>query len=376
MFSVHVDTGRTWEAVSVRCGSHFLGCAHAAIGPPSSCIPTASFVGERPRGPTHTRWRHERGWTCVPPGSLSRLMRQVRPDIVHARDRQGVGMTALALSLGSTALQTRFVAEAPVDSHLERNAFSRWQHRQVQCFVCTSAFTRSVPAQDGAPADRTAIIHEGVDFDHIGAAPRVNLHKEFWLPHGAPLVGSISDLVPHAGQRYLIDAAPLVVRRVPDAHFLIVGDGELDAMPRHQIKHLNLEKHVLLSESRPDELSLLKGVDLFVSSAVANSPTGGILDAMACGRPVVATRAGGQLKVVSHGKTGLLVPTRDAAALADAIITLLEHPNRCTEYSRQAIDRVRQHLSVNRLIDATEAAYQRVVDTPRAADSPGPPSAD
>ena len=58
------------------------------------------------------------------------------------------------------------------------------------------------------------------------------------------------------------------------------------------------------------------------------------------------------------------------------VVTLLEHPNRCTEYSRQAIDRVRQHLSVNRLIDATEAAYQRVVDTPRAADSPGPPSAD
>ena len=376
MFSLHVDTSRSWrgsqrQVLLTVLGLRARGHRAALVAHPDGELRRRASEGTDlyPFAPRMTMdlsvaWK------------LSRLMRELQPDVVHAHDRQATAMTALALSLGGSALRTRFVASAPVDSHLERNAFSRWQNQQVECFICLSDFVKSMLIDDGVPAERTAVVREGVDFVHVNAAPPIDLHKEFWLPHNAPIVGSVADLVPHAGQRYLIEAAALVVRSVPDARFLLVGDGEIDKMLRHQITHLHLEKHVLLAGFRPDELSLLKGVDLYVTGAVAGGSMGGILDAMTCSRPVVATDAGGLPEVVQQGETGLVVATRDAASLADAIITLLEDLDRRKEYGRHGLERVRLHFSVDRLVDETAALYRNVADRPRVTGNPGPPSAD
>ena len=128
-------------------------------------------------------------------------------------------------------------------------------------------------------------------------------------------------LVAHKGQRYLVDAAPAVVRALPDTHVLIFGEGELrPALPR-QIKHLGLEHHVRLVGFRPDVLSLLKGLDVFVMSSITEGLGTSILDAMAASKAVVGTTAGGIPEAVEHGVTGLLVPPHHADALADAILS-------------------------------------------------------
>lgn len=376
MFSVHVDTARGWRGGQRRVLLTVLGLRARGHRAALVVHPDGELRRRASEGTDLYPFAPRMAMDLSAAWQLSRLMRGLQPDVVHAHDRHGIAMTALALSLGGSALRARFVASAPVDSHLERNAFSRWQHRQVECFICPSDFIRSMLVDDGVPTERTAIVREGVDLARVNEAPPIDLHKEFWLPHNAPVVGNVADLVPHAGQRYLIEAAALVVRGVPDTRFLVVGDGELDGMLQHQIKHLRLEKHVLLAGFRPDELSLLKGFDLFVTSAVADGSMGGILDAMACGRPVVATDAGDLPEVVQQDKTGLLVATRDAASLADAIITLLEHPARRKEYGRRGLERAQLHFSVDRMVDETAALYRNVADTPRATDNPGPPSVD
>ncbi len=80
---------------------------------------------------------------------------------------------------------------------------------------------------DGIPRrhDRTVTVHEGIDVDHILAAPLVDVHQAFFLPHGSPVVGNIAALVPHKGQRHLIEAAHLVVQKLPDVRFVILGEG-------------------------------------------------------------------------------------------------------------------------------------------------------
>src|SRR5262249_8675710 len=154
-------------------------------------------------------------------------------------------------------------------------------------------------------------VHEGIDLAHVDAAPPINVHEQFWLPHNAPLVGNIAALAPHKGQRYLIEAAQLVVREVPDARFLILGEGELKVALEKQIADLALTKHVLLAGFRRDVLSILKGFDVFVLPSVTEGLGTSLLDAMACGRPIVASRVGGIPEVVRHGETGLLVPPKD-----------------------------------------------------------------
>ncbi len=114
------------------------------------------------------------------------------------------------------------------------------------------------------------------------------------------------------------------MRALPDTHFLIFGEGELRPALTRQIKHLGLEHRVSLVGFRPDILSLLKGLDLFVMSSITEGLGTSILDAMAASKAVVGTTAGGIPEAVEHGVTGLLVPPHNAGALAEAILRLLK----------------------------------------------------
>ena len=157
-------------------------------------------------------------------------------------------------------------------------------------------------------------MHEGIDVEHVVAAPPVNVHEAFWLPHDAPVVGNVAALVPHKGQRHLIEAAHLVVREIPDARFVILGEGELREQLERQVREHHLEKHVLLPGFRTDVLGCIKGFDVFAMSSVTEGLGTSLLDAMACARAIVATRAGGIPEIVEDGVNGLLVPPRDHAA--------------------------------------------------------------
>ena len=236
---------------------------------------------------------------------LARVVKRLQPAVVHAHDAHGVAMASLALSLGGTGAQgPALVASRRVDFHLRQNSFSRWKHRQVDCFICASEAIRQMLVADGVPPDRTVTVHEGIDLDHVRSAPAVNVHEAFWLPHRAPVVGNVAALVPHKGQRHLIEAAHLVIQQMPDVRFLILGEGELrDSLERHVREH-HLEKHVFLPGFRTDVLGCMKSFDLFVMSSVTEGLGTALLDAMACGKAIVATRTGGIPEVVEDGETG------------------------------------------------------------------------
>lgn len=291
---------------------------------------------------------------------LSRLIKQLGPDVVHAHDPHGVAMAALALSMSTQLAKPPLVAARRVDFHLKGNALSRWKYRQVDCFICASEAVRRMLVADGVPAARAVTVHEGIDLGHVDAAPAADLHADLWLPHGSPIVGNVAALVPHKGQRHLIEAAAIVVTRVPDARFVIAGEGELRPVLERQIKEHHLEKHVFLAGFRPDILSVHKGFDIFVMSSVTEGLGTSLLDAMACGKPIVATTAGGMPEVVEDGATGLLVPPRDHQAMAAAIVTLLTSPDLRDRMGAAGLARVRARFSVERMVQDTLEIYRRV----------------
>jgi len=372
MFSLHVDTARSWRGgqnqvlltvLGLRTQGHRTALvAHpdgelqrrAAEGPDLVPIASSGEMGFR------AAWQ------------LSRVLRALRPAVVHAHDAHAVAMVALARSLGRLDPLPRFVVSRRVDFHIRHNAFSRWKYAQVDLFLCASNAIRTMLIGDGVPAERTMTVYEGVDLEHVAATPLLDVHAELWLPSGAPLVGNVAALVPHKGHRYLIKAAATVVRQVPDARFVILGTGELETALRTQIKALHLERHVLLAGFRPDALSLQKGFDLFAMSSVTEGLGTVLLDAMAIGQAIVATRAGGIPEVVAHDQTGVLVPPRDADALAAAIVRLLGDADRRTALGVAGRERVRASFSVERMVQATLDAYGRLVDTPLATGTDRP----
>ena len=360
MFSLHIDTARSWrggqnQVLVTVLGMRALGHRAALVAHPSGEL----------------RRRAEEGLDLIPLAPraemdlaaawrLSRVVRQLQPDILHAHDPHGVAMAALALSMSTQPRKPRLVASRRVDFHLAKHALSKWKYRQVRLFVCASEAIRQILLRDGIPAARAVTVHEGIDVDAVRAAPPAPLHQDLWLPHEAPVVGNIGALVPHKGQRYLVDAAAAVVQRQPDTRFVIAGEGELRSALEAQIKARLLTKHVLLAGFRADVFSVLRALDVFVMSSTTEGLGTSLLDAMACGKPVVAAAVGGIPEVVVDGETGLLVPPRDPDALAHAILRLLDDPALRARMGAAGLARVRDRFTAEAMVARTLQAYARL----------------
>jgi L-malate glycosyltransferase len=368
VFSLHIDTARTWRGGQSQVlltvnGLRALGHRTALVAHPDGELRKRAAEGLDlvPLAP-RTEMDLSAAWR------LARVVRRLRPDVVHAHDPHGVAMAALALSMSTSGNSPALVASRRVDFHLKANSLSRWKHRQVDCFICASNAIRDMVVADGVSEERAVTVHEGIDVEHVLAAPAVNVHETLWLPHHAPLVCNVAALVPHKGQRYLIEAAHLVIREMPDARFVIFGEGDLREHLERLIHDHRLEKHVLLPGFRTDILGCIKGCDLFVMSSVTEGLGTSLLDAMACSKAIVATRAGGIPEVVDDGSTGLIVPARDAPALANAVVTLLNDEPQRRRMAMEGFARVQRHFTVEQMVAETAAVYARVVGQPHAAE--------
>lgn len=361
MFSLHVDTARSWRGGQNQVLLTVLGLRAAGH--------RAALVAH-PAGELRRRAEEGLELFAIAPRSemdlsaawkFSRLVKQLRPAVVHAHDPHAVAMAALGLSMSTEPSKPRLVASRRVDFHLKSHALSRWKYRQVERFICASEAIRQMLVSDGVPAALTITVHEGIDTERVAAAPAADLHGEFWLPHHAPIVGNVAALVPHKGQRHLIEAAALVVRTVPDARFVIAGEGELRPSLERLIRERRLEKHVFLAGFRPDVLSVHKAFDIFAMSSLTEGLGTSVLDAMACAKPVVATTAGGIPEAVVDAVTGLLVPPRDHGAMARALVTLLTDEGARQRMGAAGLRRVREEFSVEKMVQETLAVYDAVL---------------
>ena len=364
MFSLHIDTARTWrggqnQVLTTLMGLRAMGhrtllVAHSEGELRQRAAEGLDLVALAPK----TEMDLTAAWR------LSRLIKQLKPDIVHAHDPHGVAMAALALSMSTQLAKPPLVAARRVDFHLRGSSLSRWKYRQVDCFICASEAIRQLMIGDGIPPGRAVTVHEGIDIERVERTEPAQLHGEFWLPHHAPLIGNVAALVAHKGQRHLIEAARVVLPQAPDARFIIAGEGELRPALERQIKDYHLEKHVLLAGFRPDVLSLHKAFDIFAMSSITEGLGTSLLDAMAAGKPIVATRAGGIPEVVVDGETGLLVPPRDHEAMADAIVQLLKDETLRHQMGDAGRARARALFSAERMVQNTLQVYQRVALQP------------
>ena len=356
--SVHIDTARTWrggqnQVLQLVTGLESLGhptwlVAHARGELKRRAQEGLRFVGFSPR----SEFDVQAAW------QLGKVLSDVKPDVIHAHDPMAVALTAMALQMPlAPSPAPKVVAARRVDFHLKRHAFSKWKYRHVDLFVAASRTIAAILETDGIPRDRIIVVHDGVNIGVIDKQEPVDARATFWLPHGAPVVGNVAALAPHKGQRHLVAAAARVVRDVPDARFLIIGEGELQETLEKQIKTLALERHVMLTGFRPDAIGLMKSMDLVAMSSVTEGLGSAVLEAMACSRAIVSTRAGGLPEVVADGETGLLVPPHDESALAAALVTLLRDSARRTAMGAAGRARVVNEFSVDRMVADTVKAY-------------------
>lgn len=196
--------------------------------------------------------------------------------------------------------------------------------------VCEAARDRF--ASSGVrPRIRLLSIPNGIRLDGFTAASqqaRAALTSELGLPTGTRIIGTVGRLQPVKDQATLIRAFRHVHERIPDTALMIIGDGPL----RQQLEHVAVAEGVLdavrFLGDRNDVARLLQGMDLFALSSLSEGYSIALLEACAAGLPIVATAVGGNAEIVRDGINGVLVPSRDALALADSIAGVLQSPQR------------------------------------------------
>ena len=352
MFSLHVDTARGWRGGQSQVLQTVVGLR--AIG-------HRAALAAHPAGALFRRMRE--GHDLIPLAArsdidlsaawnLSRVLKQLKPDVLHAHDPRAVAIAATALSIAAPRPRPPLVASRRAEFRMARNSFSRWKYSQVSCFVASCAAIRDRLTRDAIRGSRVVIVHDGVDVDFISRLPAARVHAEFFLPTHAPVVGNV---------------AALVVRDVPDARFVIVGDGELRQPLERQIKDKHLERHVFLAGFRTDVIELTKGFDIFAVSSVHEGMCVALVDAMAAGKPAVGTRAGGIPEVIDEGSTGFIVPPRDAGAMADSLIRLLRDQQLRERMGAAGLARAREQFTVERMVREMAGVYERLLAAPLVA---------
>ncbi len=218
----------------------------------------------------------------------------------------------------------------------------------------------------GIDPDKLSCEPNGVDTQafHPGPRPEQGLRERFGLPRDTLLVGLVGRLSPEKAPDVLVRAASLLHERLPDVHFMIVGEGPMRTQLVEAIERQGLQSHVHLLGRIDDVLPIYHDLDLQVSSSHSEAMPLALMEGMATGLCVVATRVGGVPEIVEHGRSGWLVAARDHEDIAGRIHQMLTQPDLRQRMGERARDSmVQRHPLSSRL----EAVAQRLLQLARPA---------
>jgi glycosyltransferase involved in cell wall biosynthesis len=236
--------------------------------------------------------------------------------------------------------------------------------RGANAVVVVSDYLKEKLVAAGFPSDRVIRIHNGIDASSVPGETRSSLREALGCANGSPLVGTVANIRASKGYDYFLRAARLVADSMPEVLFAAAGeaDPELTRKLMNLRQELNLEKQVLFLGFRRDVNQLLGAFDLFVLPSVSEGFSLATVEAMAAGRPVIATRSGGPQELIEDGVTGLLVPPKDPQSLATKICEVLRNPALASALGHNAQAAVQSKFSLARMLAEYAAVYQAVVD--------------
>jgi len=299
-------------------------------------------------------------------GSLSRRLSAAPVDICHSHFQLG-SLTALYLKM------RRKTRKALRTAHLAYEWETGWYGKLRRSIVAGWIYPLFLDAEVGVSQDivdrlranpaakltnrQPILIHNAVaiDPDHSFQPAQAEVKKL-----EGPIIGTVGRISVQKGQRYLLEAAPVVLRRFPQAQFWIIGEGELRAELEKMAAAMGAAGAVKFWGQRSDVYELIRQMDLFVSPSLWEGLPTAILESMACGVPVIASDIPGTREIIQSQINGFLVPPKDPTALANAILTGLEEPETMRLLSQQAFKTL-DRFTIQSVAKAYLDLYQKLL---------------
>ena len=256
----------------------------------------------------------------------------------------------------------------PGPEHVGRTILGKWNkklmHLNHQVVTVTEDMAEYLFEHEDYPRDMTTVIPNGVDCDRFHPhEPPAELREELGLPEGSKVASIIAALRKEKRHDLFLQAARLVVDQIPDAKFLIVGDGPSRPEFEQQCKDLKLDENVQFLGARHDipEIQAISSVVCLASTDVESAPIC-MLEALASGRPQVATSIGGIPKIIDDGVTGFLAPPGDVPALAEKITKILSDDDLAARMRDASRQRALEQFSVEVMVNGHEELIDRLYE--------------
>lgn len=296
---------------------------------------------------------------------LARLLRQRQVDLLH-------------LHLPYSAILGRMASKVtPVKAvvYTEHNLWQRyhwltaaanrltygWNDAVIAVSSEVELSIRSRSKTNGKPKLDT--IPNGVDVEQLASVAKdpQGVKEEFQIPLTHRLVVHVANFTQKKRHLDLLKAIERVVKAQPLLTFLLVGQGPMEKEVKEAARQLGVERRVIFTGFRTDATRLIAAADLFVLSSLYEGLPVSLLEAMALGTPIVATSVGGIPEVVIDGVGGFLVEPLNPDQLAEKMLDLLRDPQLQQRFSENGIRTVRERYDVRRMVESTEAIYERVL---------------
>lgn len=296
------------------------------------------------------------------------IIRKERFDIVHTHSSKAGFIGRIAAKLARTPV----ILYTP-HGHIFYGYFNRFLTKLFRYMEkLTATFTDRIITltESGkdeqvrfriAPAHKFSIVHSGVRMEVY--EPRITVlgeKKELGIPDSTKVVGTVGRFVPIKGQKYLIRAIPKIINEYPEVVFILIGDGPLKLELQKEARILGVEKEIKFLSWRENLSKILQIMDIFVFPSINEGMGRALVEAMALGKPVVATKAGGIPGVVLDGKTGILTPPENSEMVAEAIIRLLKDDTLAGKMGEEARKWVMPRFGVRAMIDKIEGLYEEL----------------
>ena len=233
-----------------------------------------------------------------------------------------------------------------------------------KCIANCYAVKDQVVQQNNLASEKVEVIYNGLDLSgYQEPFDDKSFRRKLVIENGTPLVGMIANFnFEIKGHVYFLGAAKKILEKVPNVKFVLVGDGPLRPRYEEVAQELNLNNNVYFLGKRADVPTIISNLDVSVLSSTNEGFSNVILESMAAGKPVVATKVGGSPEMVMNGVTGYLVPPADSGAIASAIIDLLQNPDKAIAMGSAGRKVVKEKFTVVTMVKKYEELYASLLE--------------
>ena len=297
---------------------------------------------------------------------LVRLLRYERPDVVHTFLLNACLYGRLAAIFARVPLilaaeQNVYTAKKRRHAHFERLLATGTFRVVACCQVVADAYHR----QTGVASEKIAVVYNAVAFDPLPSAEeRASARALLGLRPDALVVGTLGRLTEQKAHRTLLEAVARLALRLPHVALVIAGDGPLRGELEAQAVRLGLGDRVRFLGVRRDRATLYGAMDVFALPSLWEGLSLSLIEAMGAGRPLVATAVGGNPEVIEDLRTGLLVPSGDPRALAEALESLLRDPQLSRTLGAAACEAARTRFGIDRHVAEIADLYRQGLGRP------------